>query len=204
MCVACIRLFCIGPCQVQPRRRSRAQTQHEGGSRDLYPDHEEGAWARGTLWPRAGDNYSGKNLSPPPSPPIRALRTEHPHTPFQRAPSTPSTSTTGRKTRRKHSSASVTRSEAMGWARGGWEDHWELFSCFLGGQTAELVTSAGWPARFSLRNRSASLWETGRPVPQDRWRAGRYRTGIYIRNPLVPSYHSATALGGIYTSRHQG
>jgi hypothetical protein len=48
-CVACIRLFCIGPCQVQQRRRSRAQTQHEGGSRDLYPDHEEGAWARGTL-----------------------------------------------------------------------------------------------------------------------------------------------------------
>ncbi len=48
-CVACIRLFCIGPCQVQQRRRSRAQTQHERGSRDLYPDHEEGAWARGTL-----------------------------------------------------------------------------------------------------------------------------------------------------------
>ena len=22
----------------------RAQTQHEGGSRDLYPDHEERAW----------------------------------------------------------------------------------------------------------------------------------------------------------------
>jgi hypothetical protein len=43
-CVACIRLFCIGPCQVQQRRRSRAQTQHEGGSRDLYPDHEERAW----------------------------------------------------------------------------------------------------------------------------------------------------------------
>ncbi len=48
-CVACIWLFCIGPCQVQQRRRSRAQTQPEGRSRDLYPDHEEGAWARGTL-----------------------------------------------------------------------------------------------------------------------------------------------------------
>ncbi len=48
-CVACIRLFCIGPCQVQQRRRSSAQTQHEGGSWDLYSDHEERAWARGTL-----------------------------------------------------------------------------------------------------------------------------------------------------------
>jgi hypothetical protein len=48
-CVACIRLFCIGPCQVQQRRMSRAQTQHEGGSRDLYSDHEGRAWARGTL-----------------------------------------------------------------------------------------------------------------------------------------------------------
>ncbi len=48
-CIACIRLFCIGPCPVQQRRRSRAQTQHEGRPRDLYPDHEEGAWARGTL-----------------------------------------------------------------------------------------------------------------------------------------------------------
>jgi hypothetical protein len=43
-CVACIRLFCIGPCQAQQRRRSRAQTQHERGSRDLYPDNEERAW----------------------------------------------------------------------------------------------------------------------------------------------------------------
>ncbi len=32
-CVACIRRYCIGPCQVQQRRRSRAQLQHEGGSR---------------------------------------------------------------------------------------------------------------------------------------------------------------------------
>jgi hypothetical protein len=38
-CVACIRLCFIGPCQVQQQRRSRAQIQHEGGSRDFYPDH---------------------------------------------------------------------------------------------------------------------------------------------------------------------
>jgi len=133
---------------VQQRWRSRAQTQHEGGSRDLYSDHEGRAWARGTLWPRAGDNYSGKNLSPPPSPPTRALRTEHPPTPFQRAHPTPSTSTTGGQPRRKHTSASGTRSEAMGWARGGWGDHCELFSCFLGGKTAELVARAEWPARY--------------------------------------------------------
>jgi hypothetical protein len=54
-----------------------------------------------------------------PSPPTRALRTEHPPTPFQRAHPTPSTSTPGGQPRRKHTSASGTRSEAMGWARGG-------------------------------------------------------------------------------------
>jgi len=61
----------------------------------------------------------GRTCPPPPSPPTRALRTEHPPTPFQRAHPTPSTSTTGEQPRRKHTSASGTRSEAMGWARGG-------------------------------------------------------------------------------------
>jgi len=50
----------------------------------------------------------------------------------------------------KHTSASDSRSEAMDWARGGCGDHFELFSTSLGGQTAELVTSAGGPARFSI------------------------------------------------------
>ncbi len=45
-CVACIRLCFIGPCQKQQRRRSRAQIQHEGGSRVFYPDHAGGAWVR--------------------------------------------------------------------------------------------------------------------------------------------------------------
>jgi hypothetical protein len=44
---------------------------------------------------------------------------------------------------RKHTSASGSRSEAMDWARGGCGGHFELFSTSLGGQTAELVTSAG-------------------------------------------------------------
>jgi hypothetical protein len=81
-CIACIRLFCIGPCQVQQRRRSRAQTQHEGGSRDLYSDHEGRAWARGTLWPRAGDSYSGNHLPPPPSPPHQGTQDRTPSHPL--------------------------------------------------------------------------------------------------------------------------
>ncbi len=43
-CVACIRLYFIGPCQVHQRRRSRAQIQHEGGSRVFHPNHAGGAW----------------------------------------------------------------------------------------------------------------------------------------------------------------
>jgi hypothetical protein len=41
-CIACIRLYWIGPCQVQQRWRSRAQTQHEGGSRVFYLLHAGG------------------------------------------------------------------------------------------------------------------------------------------------------------------
>ncbi len=44
---------------------------------------------------------------------------------------------------RKHTSASGLRSEAIDWARGGCGGHFDLFSTSLGGQTAELVTSAG-------------------------------------------------------------
>jgi hypothetical protein len=36
LCIACIRLYWIGPCPVQQRWRSRAQTQHEGRSRVFY------------------------------------------------------------------------------------------------------------------------------------------------------------------------
>ena len=45
--------------------------------------------------------------------------------------------------RGKPTSDSDSRSEAMDWSRGGCGDHFELFSTSLGGQTAELVTSAG-------------------------------------------------------------
>ena len=42
-----------------------------------------------------------------------------------------------------HTPASDSRSEAMDWARGGCGDHFGLFSASLGGQAAELETSAG-------------------------------------------------------------
>jgi hypothetical protein len=42
-----------------------------------------------------------------------------------------------------HTSASDSRSEAMDWARGGCGDHFGLFSASLGGQAAEIETSAG-------------------------------------------------------------
>jgi hypothetical protein len=42
-CVACILIRFIGPCQIQQRRRPRAQIQQEGGSRVFYPDHAGGA-----------------------------------------------------------------------------------------------------------------------------------------------------------------
>ena len=61
----------------------------------------------------------GSTSPPLPPPPTRAARTEHPPTPFQRTHPSPSLSTTGGQPRRKHTSASGTRSEAMGWARGG-------------------------------------------------------------------------------------
>jgi hypothetical protein len=37
---------------------------------------------------------------------------------------------------------------------------------------------------------------------QDRSMAGRYGAGVYIRNPCVPSYHSAATSGGDHISSH--
>jgi hypothetical protein len=37
---------------------------------------------------------------------------------------------------------------------------------------------------------------------QDRSMAGRYGAGVYIRNPVVPSYHSAATFGGDHISSH--
>ena len=136
-------------------------------------------WA---VW--AGTNYP-PSTEPPPSPGVCAPP--------------PGTSTPGGQPLRKHTLASGTRSEAMGWARGGWEDHLELFSWFLGGRTAELVTCAGWPARFS----GALLCEDqAGQYHKDRWMAGRYGAWVYIRDLSVLSYHSATRCRGGYTSSH--
>jgi hypothetical protein len=37
---------------------------------------------------------------------------------------------------------------------------------------------------------------------QDRSMAGQYGAGVYIRNPVVPSYHSAATSGGDHISSH--
>jgi hypothetical protein len=37
---------------------------------------------------------------------------------------------------------------------------------------------------------------------QDRSMAGRYGAGVYIRNPCVPSHHSAATPGGDHISIH--
>ncbi len=173
-CVACIRLCFIGPCQAQQRRRSRAQIQHEGGSRVLYPDHEERAWAWGTLWPRAGDKDFEVHQPSSPSPPHQSNQGKAPSHPLQVHTPPPAKVPVEASLGGNHTSASDSRSEAMDWARGGCGDHFGLFSASLGGQTAELVTSAGWPARYSialLYGRSGNPWQAsttgqvhGRPV----------------------------------------
>ncbi len=66
-----------------------------------------------------------------------------PSHPLSSTHSSPSQGVSGGQPRRKHTLASGTRSEATDWARGGCGDHCELSSSSLGGQTAELVTSAG-------------------------------------------------------------
>ncbi len=172
-CVACIRLWFIGPCHAQQRGRSRAQIQHEGGSRVLYPDHEEREWAWGTLWPRTGDKDFEVHQPPSPSP-HQGRTPSHPlqvHTP------PPAKVSVEASLGGNHTSASDLRSEAMEWARGGCGDHFELFSTSLGGQTAELVTSTGWPVRFSIALLSSWLrnpWQanTTRTSP---WQAGTTR-----------------------------
>ena len=110
-------------------------------------------------------------------PPHQSSQDRAPSHPLSGTHPSPSQSTSGGQPRRKHTSASGTRSEAMDWARGGWGDHCELFSSSLGGQTAELVTSAGWPASYPIALPTSWMWNpwqasttrqvNGRPV-QDR------------------------------------
>ena len=94
------------------------------------------------LMPRfseAGDNRNRRmGLPPPPEQPGQS-----PLPPPSSTHSSPSQGASGGQPRRKHTSASGSRSEAMDWARGGCGGHFDLFSTSLGGQTAELVTSAG-------------------------------------------------------------
>ena len=87
----------------------------------------------------AGDNRTrGMAL-----PPHQSNQDRAPSHPLSSTHSSPSQGASGGQPRRKHTSASGTRTEAMDWARRGCGDHRELFSSCLGGQTAELVTSAG-------------------------------------------------------------
>jgi hypothetical protein len=190
-----------------PRHNKKENT----GSSTLIMLKEHGCHLYLMPWfSEAGDNRNIR-MGLPPSPQQPG---QSPLPPPSSTHSTPCHSVGLGQPRRKHTSASGTRSEATDWARGGWGDHCELFSSSLGGQTAELVTSAGWPVSYPIALPSRWMWNpwqasttrqvNGRPVPQDRSMAGRYRTGVYIRNPLVPTNHSATTLGGDHTSRHQG
>ena len=89
----------------------------------------------------AGDNRNRRMGLPPPPPSEQPGQS--PLRPPSSTYSSPSQGASGGQPRRKHTSAPGTRSEAMDWARGGCGGHFDLFSTSLGGQTAELVTSAG-------------------------------------------------------------
>jgi len=94
------------------------------------------------LMPRfseAGDNRNRRMGLPP----HQSNQDRAPSHPLSSTHSSPSQGASGGQPRRKHTSASGSRSEAMDWARGGCGGHFDLFSTSLGGQTAELVTSAG-------------------------------------------------------------
>jgi hypothetical protein len=104
--------------------------------------------------------------------------------------------------RRNHTSASDSRSEAADWARGGCGDHFGLFGAPVRGQGAELEASAGWPARFFIVLLYTISGKPGRAGTTKRhpWRAGTAR--VYIRNPVVPSWHSAATSRGDHISSH--
>ena len=91
------------------------------------------------LFSEAGDNRTrGMGL-----PPHQSNQDRAPSHPLQVHTPPPAKASVEASLGRKHTSASGSRSEAMDWARGGWGGHFDLFSTSLGGQTAELVTSAG-------------------------------------------------------------
>ncbi len=129
LCVACKRLCFIGPCQAQQRRRSRAQIQHEGGSRVFYPDHAGSACIPSVPYaPLLRKQVIRKPVvraSPPP--PIRATWARSPPPPPLQV-HTPPLAKMPVETRLggNHTSASDSRSGAIDWARGGCGDHFGL------------------------------------------------------------------------------
>ena len=200
-CVARIRRFCIGPCHSQQRGRSRAQTQHEGGSRDLNPDHEERAWERDTLWPRAGDKNSGMHQPPSPSPPHQGSQGRAPSHPLLVPTPPPAKVLVEASLGRKHTSASGTRSEAMDRARGGCGEHCELFSSSLGGQTAELVTSAGWPASYPIALPTSWMWNPLQASTRTRTRTTRQVNGRPVQDRSLYKESPCTFLPLSYNTR---
>jgi hypothetical protein len=59
----------------------------------------------------------------------------------------------------------------------------------------------GWVAEFFGTSCNSVATRPGR-YNQEKSMAGRYRTGVYIRNLSVPSPHSASTLGSDHTFRH--
>ncbi len=133
-CVACILRYFIGSCQVQQRRRSRAQIQPEGGSR-FYPDHAGSAcvpWAPflRSRWPE--NQWCG----PPPPPPSEQAG-QGPFRPLLGP--TPPLAKMKIETRLggNHTSASDSRSEAIDWARGGCGDHFGFYRASVRGRAGD-------------------------------------------------------------------
>ncbi len=141
LCVACIRRNFIGPCQVQQRRRSRAQIHHEGDSR-VHPDHAGSACVLRTLSP-----FPQKQVTRKPvvwaSPPHQSKLGKAPSRPL--LGHTPPLAKMQIETRLggNHTSASDSRLEAIDWARGGCGDHFGLFRASVRGRAAELRARQG-------------------------------------------------------------
>ena len=146
-------------------------------------------------------------IPPLPLPPPSGQAGQTPTTPLQRThPSPKQTTHLGPASEKPHFGLQI-------WIRGRSSDTRWPWRAFLAKQhfstrSGSRASDSRWmtsalPSRATFARYLRAEWKIhGRPVPQDRSMAGRYGTGVYIRNPLVPSHHSARKLGGDHISRH--
>jgi hypothetical protein len=160
----------------QPKR-SRAHPQQQEVPGSTYPDHEVRAW-KYPITPHWRDRWHGTGCTGPPFPLLshqQGRLGRDPLPPPQDIPLPQGNYPSGTSFGENLTSASKSGSEVTILTQDDHEEYFWLNGTSLRGQTAEIETSAGWPARFSIALLYGRSGKPGRAgtTRTNPWQAGR-------------------------------